>query len=990
MSDPAAIQPLLAKLVARLKAAEIDWDDENIADLVWLSRYMDGEPAQRPQPSDQSSTNAPLRRQTDTSPPSLSIPPEPEIGLYSDIPQPQTQKTTAPKRGIPFQAPTAPALRKTLAIGRALRPLMRKVDSYTEQVLDEGATAEQTAEQRFCMTVVRPAKERWLEVALVIEDSAASFLWQETIRDFKQVLERQGAFRSIAVWHLQTAGGEIKLFARPPSQESQQSSRSPKELIDASGRRLILVVSDCISSAWGRGAIHCACLELWAAHGPLAIVQLLPGHLWSRTVLSAALEVQLGAWMPGVANQKLLFQEPPIGAEQREATGLKLPIITLEPNSLTQWAKMIAGCGESWAAGYWFDEAWQSQPSLISTTAQLTADQLVQRFTTTASETAKRLAGLMSLVPVNLPIIYLLQETMLSESTPLHVAEIFMSGLIEREEPGQSQNGKPTYDFVPDVREPLIASVPIPVKETVLDRVSQYIGEKLNRSIYSFTALLQLEKELGEAAGSDLLKFATLAKQVLQQMGGDYAALVDALEQPSSGVSPGKRTDFEIPPLQALSFVQAKVVDAADASETITEWPALHNDNFTVATIRIESDPNHSLEFFDFKITTLVRQKVESASSGLLERLFRRRTPNFEWVIKERQGRAKRFVTTLDRSLTVFPNSEERNALFRRLSTLAASEFEQLLVILAPPEGAIPPTIVSPNNRVSALIEWAESPGGSGMTVLGRVVREITGDFNAERVEPPEFEIEMVLIPRGTFVMGSPNNEPERTDAEGPQHQVSVQPFFMGRYPITQAQWRFVAELEPVNRELDPALSQFKGDTRPVEQVTWYEAVEFCDRLSRFTAQEYRLPTEAEWEYACRAGAATPFHFGETLSPELANYDGNYTYNSGPKGEFRKETTPIDHFGVANVFGLSDMHGNVFEWCQDHWHKNHEGAPTDGSAWFTDSEGARRVCRSGSWIDDPRNCRSAFRYNFDPGSRGSAFGFRVVCSAPRTLQPESG
>ena len=183
-------------------------------------------------------------------------------------------------------------------------------------------------------------------------------------------------------------------------------------------------MSDCISRTWRSDTFHRDYLERWAAHSPVAIVQLLPGHLWSRTVLSAGLEVQLGARMPGVNNEQLLFHETPIGAEQGQSEGLKLPVITLEPNSLTQWARMVSGWGESWTAGIWFDEGWQSQSPLVISATSLSAEQLVKRFTTTASHLAKRLAGLMALVPINLPIIYLLQETMLQESTPLHLAEI--------------------------------------------------------------------------------------------------------------------------------------------------------------------------------------------------------------------------------------------------------------------------------------------------------------------------------------------------------------------------------------------------------------------------------------------------------------------------------------------------------------------------------------------------------------------------------------
>ena len=137
--------------------------------------------------------------------------------------------------------------------------------------------------------------------------------------------------------------------------------------------------------------------------------------------------------------------------------------------------------------------------------------------------------------------------------------------------------------------------------------------------------------------------------------------------------------------------------------------------------------------------------------------------------------------------------------------------------------------------------------------------------------------LEMVNIPGGTFTMGAPETEKESRDEERPQHQVTVPPFFMGKYPVTQAQWQAVAAFPQVNRELNPDPSTFKGSDRPVETISWYDADEFCARLSKATGRDYRLPSESEWEYACRAGTTTPFHFGETITSELANYDGNYT-----------------------------------------------------------------------------------------------------------------
>ena len=177
--------------------------------------------------------------------------------------------------------------------------------------------------------------------------------------------------------------------------------------------------------------------------------------------------------------------------------------------------------------------------------------------------------------------------------------------------------------------------------------------------------------------------------------------------------------------------------------------------------------------------------------------------------------------------------------------------------------------------------------------------------------------------------------------------------------------------------------SCFKGSNRPVEKVRWYNAVAFCKRLSQKTGKTYRLPSEAEWEYACRAGTTTPFHFGETITTDLANYGGDYTsYGQEPKGVYRKETREVGSFGVANNFGLYDMHGNVWEWCQDHWHSNYEGAPTDGSA---------DLLRGGSWDDFAGYCRSACRSHLEylivdtdlvvSEIRDlNSIGFRVVCS----------
>ena len=262
-----------------------------------------------------------------------------------------------------------------------------------------------------------------------------------------------------------------------------------------------------------------------------------------------------------------------------------------------------------------------------------------------------------------------------------------------------------------------------------------------------------------------------------------------------------------------------------------------------------------------------------------------------------------------------------------------------------------------------------------------------------DRFPSQTIPLNMVELTGGTFTMGSPKDEPERitNGSEDPQHEVTLQDFAIGQTPVTQAQWRVVAGYPPVNPEVEfkENPSRFEGDDRPVEQISWYEAKEFCDRLSAATGKTYDLPTEAEWEYACRAGTTTPFYFGEMITTELANYDGNYPYNGGTKGEYREQTTPVGTF-PANAWGLYDMHGNVWEWCLDHWHDSYEEKPEElrqsgNTAWLKSDESELRLLRGGSWYGDAWVCRSAYRGSSTPVLRGNYVGFRVVCRSSRTL-----
>ncbi|RKZ79484.1 MAG: hypothetical protein DRR19_24925 [Candidatus Parabeggiatoa sp. nov. 1] len=249
----------------------------------------------------------------------------------------------------------------------------------------------------------------------------------------------------------------------------------------------------------------------------------------------------------------------------------------------------------------------------------------------------------------------------------------------------------------------------------------------------------------------------------------------------------------------------------------------------------------------------------------------------------------------------------------------------------------------------------------------GKIIKRTAHQANQEILHLNGVTIEMVYVPGGTFLMGSPKTEKDRRFwLESPQHPVTVAPFYMGKYPITQSQWQAVM-----------------GNNPPIEWIYYDDAITFCEKLSKIMGKSYRLPSEAQWEYACRAGTTTPFYFGETMTTNLANYRGTDTqwggsgsYRSEPKGVYREQTTKVGRF-PPNAFGLYDMHGNVWEWCADPWHGKYKGAPTDGSVWETGGDSNLRVLRGGAWDLVPRSVRSASRDRLSHDTRRKTVGFRL-------------
>lgn len=1012
-------------LISLLQQTGFDLSATEVADVLWLAWQIGDQTSDRVKPieaetigaSDQRSPPPPPDNLLSTETRAESTPEQPmESSSFPEARSAESAQVYPSRSGapepsqLPIRIPDAPALREPLALARALRPLMRPVPSRTQMVLDEEATVTQIADEKIWSLVQRPAPERWLDLALVIEETTALPIWQKTIHAFQTLVERHGAFRDVRSWRLRPdQTGTLQLFLGTETQGGRV--RSPKELLDASGRRLILLVSDGVSPAWKSGQML-PLLEQWAARDMLAMLQLLPERYWERTALGLGYPVQVTAWQPGTANAQLGLVGLPGWAEVELAQTLTLPIVTLEAQSLHRWAGVLAAIGGNQAVGTVLDPAIfaakvAQQPG-ESGSPEVSDEQRFRQFWSTASPQARQLAGCLAAVPVSMPVVRLVQQAIVPESSPVEVAEVFFSGILRRIDPlgvplrkGNSEDADEVqYEFVGDIRERLIGTRRISDTWEVLELISAQIAEKLGLATRDFAAVLQVASQGSVGQRSELLPFARIAGRVLRRLGGEYASWaeqlgLDSLSGGRGAEDGGRRTEdgeqriedgtvasVAFPAEQEFEFRTATVAfEEEEASSVVEPRPEEESDSETIeATWR------------KFEAEFLTLQAPDSSQGKLMYVFLRRTLQNFHLrdnhseasILNEAYLRAHQLIHAGGRIDT--PVAWLRKTAYNIIRELRIEQNR----------------LISSDLNLNELVDARNWENGD-LAPLERfafetatVVFQAAGQLVIARRQgqawgyieqlSDSIALEMVAIAGGKFLMGSLEDEPECYSSEGPQREVTVPPFYLSKYPVTQAQWRFVSGLPRVRQTLDPAPSRFKGKERPVEQISWHEAVEFCARLSEATGETYRLPSEAEWEYACRAGTTNPFAFGKTITPELANYDSNFTYGGGPNGTYRNQTTPVGSF-PANAWGLYDMHGNVCEWCADHWHNNYQNAPIHGSAWVDEdlNADAARVLRGGSWFDLPGDCRSANRDYYVAWLCDNDIGFRLCCSVPRTL-----
>ena len=524
--------------------------DEEIADVLWLAVQMqqfgdgviseqgDRNEALENSVSNRASPKQPAQplRSDDRDRQDENKKDEQNFEVHSKNAQ-NDDRSTRRSDELQLKIPDARSLQKPLELARSLRPLMRRVPSQVNTLLDEEATVRRIAEEKIWCPVLRPALEPWLDLALVIDDSGSMLMWRHTIAELQHFLSSYGVFRDVRVWRLGTDKAEkVCIYAGATASDRNGSPRSPSELIEANGRGLVLVVSDCIAPIWRNGAIASA-LQIWSRSGMVAILQMLPDWLWGRTALGRGVAAQFSALAAGIPNYQLTTTTVSTWYDIDLATSIKIPVVTLEPDKFTAWAEMLAGKGGAWSAGIVFEPELFAMPEVaieFDGASELDAEDRVQSFRLTASPIARRLAGLLAAAPViSLPIVRILQSKVLTLSQPVHVAEVFLGGLLKplSEITAKTNPNYVQYDFIEGVRDLLLESVPSSEIVNVVAEVSEYIAERLGISLEEFGAIIRNPQEVENIEIlSQTVPFAILTAKILKRLGGEYVRFAESLE----------------------------------------------------------------------------------------------------------------------------------------------------------------------------------------------------------------------------------------------------------------------------------------------------------------------------------------------------------------------------------------------------------------------------------------------------------------------------
>ena len=533
----------LTKLIIQLQQLNIEINAEEVADWLWLAAYK----RQFVQQPEQSSDSYQLPEIKPTQDKTKDDTPAQEQPFKSDTSkakestaklhtQQQTEQSSLTQEtstnALPFHTPAARALPHSLAISRALRPLVRRVASCSTLEIDEQATVQQIADMGIWLPVMRPQNVRWLELVLVIEDSPSMRLWYHTIKELQQLLEQQGAFSDIRVWRLKTEAKTQNVSLHTQSDLDARYPRHYKELINPAQRRLILVVSDCISPAWQSETLL-NWLDAWGRQHPLTLINMLPQQLWTQTRLRYARLVKLSNSQAATANCYLQQQQTlPSWRKKSENDRLPIPLTTLEPDFLGLWAKFVVGNNANILMPSFIFHA---EPLLTpQPTAEIDEESRFQRFHSVATPTAFQLACYLACSPLlQLPIIRLVQRVMFrpEQVQQVYLAEVFLSGLLKRISSDNCHPDEIEYDFLSDtLRDRFLDAGLLTDTVQVWEGISEYINAHYGCTL-DFQAWLFNPKAANNFVLTDNNRgFARVSARILRRLGGEYEKLVNFLE----------------------------------------------------------------------------------------------------------------------------------------------------------------------------------------------------------------------------------------------------------------------------------------------------------------------------------------------------------------------------------------------------------------------------------------------------------------------------
>lgn len=467
----------IARFAEVLESARIEASPPEVAEVLWLAQQISG--AETSPASAATEAGSPGLQGSGA--PAAASAGEDRAELY--VPRAELAETEA-RPAIPVRAPAPPALPGGLDILRALQPLKRRVPAARDMIMDEDATADQIAANTIAgagrgalIPVLRPAPERWLALAIVVDAVPSMSIWCSLIGELRQLAEQLGAFRDVRIWYLHA--GPVGAIGIHHREQPDSPLRDPRALMDPSGRLAVLLVSDCVDARWRDGRLD-EFLRLYGRAGPLAIGQPLPQRLWRRCAVRPV-PVVLRAVDPGQPNTRLLVaRQDELGAVPDGRAWPPVPMLELGPNWLGPWARLVAGQAYRGIDAVLAESALAGPPPAAATARDGqpdTARQMVARFRAVASPDAYRLACYLSVVPLTLPVMRIVQSTMLPKSRPAHLAEVFVSGLLQDPSgPAQPDPELRQYEFAPGVRDVLLGAIRRSEALRVSEEVSAYVA----------------------------------------------------------------------------------------------------------------------------------------------------------------------------------------------------------------------------------------------------------------------------------------------------------------------------------------------------------------------------------------------------------------------------------------------------------------------------------------------------------------------------------